>query len=565
MLDAHLDDILCGELLQSSPPFYIEKSRPSQQDDGQPAGGRPAGEPSTSIVEHQIPSRLPLFLSLPLPGATDGVVAFAGGPITALDWHPDGVHLAVSSSRIAQPVHRLLSTYVGAGHIQIWRAAFSAEKSLSLVALVPHNGDTAWDLSWRPVDSVNTPNRLPVLAVALASGQLTIYAYHNSEVPFEQGHESVELRHAHALNDAVRTVQWNPSATRLASGTVRGCIEIWDVVDDPTSATAMPKFHLATRVRVHNFSVSKVVWLSDFKIMSSGHDGNVNVRDIRMPFEDLDYAEDGLAWNQSLVAVEPDVAIAGTDNGFLKLLKLTSRGELKKAQIKRKRIQTGSLRDMISTPVPPLVPGGPVKKTALFSGGAEGMLFLGHLPRPLYNYTSGTPPKLNCNAGRYMQIPLLQWTSSAQVSGVGDKKSASKNEDAITPIRNIPRDNESDASSASSPRGINPATSREKFVVASSDLYSIRQNPLVKSSHKRAQRCASLQRRVRPKDGDSTNSVFGMFEIARRNKPFGLPHSDENNRCHVKIYEAGLVRDTAAGETGAEKIYEETGREERQF
>ncbi len=433
----------CTELHDISPPFSIQDGR----------------EVNGSLV-------LPQFGTLNLPGPLGGTVAFVGGPVWALDWHDDGVHLALSASRVEQPVHRASEIYHGYGNVQIWRAG---PESLELIALAPHNGDTAWDLSWRPHTTGATAM---TVAAALANGQLTLFHYPTDKqpTPFHEPPLIVQLRKTNDLMDAVRVTKWSLDGSRLASGTLRGCIEIWSARKKECFA---PEVVLETRVRVHDFAVSRIAWLDKFLLSSVGHDGAVRVRDIRQPDENLDNVDDGLAWNNCLIIPEPGVAIAGTDHGFLKMVKLASYDSDITAQLKRKRVQTGSIRDLACIAVPSKAARTPSKKTAIFVAGSEGVVFHGSLPRPLWTAPKSNPKKFACNSGRYLQIPFLQWTTIG--SDIQQQKQASEGA-----TENADKDKPMEDENASSSRPVvPPPTSSDTLKLRNEDLYKIKTAPLL--------------------------------------------------------------------------------------
>ena len=159
-------------------------------------------------------------------------------------------------------------------------------------------------------------------------------------------------------------------------------------------------------------------------IVTVGHDGAVRVRDIRQPDVNVDNGDDGLAWNNCAIACERECAIVGTDNGHLKFIKFGREEVGRKAQLKRKRVQTGSVRDVVGIKVASdpskasssLTSRSTSEKTVLFCAGAEGVVFQGSLPRPLWTAPKSNPRNSTCNSARYIQIPFLQWTTVASAS-----------------------------------------------------------------------------------------------------------------------------------------------------
>ena len=381
---------LCPELHDISPRFTIETGQ----------------DLDTSTA-------LPQFATLPLPSSLGGTITFVGGPVLALDWNHTGEYLALAANRTAQPVHRVSETYVGDGHVQIWRAK---PNNLELVGLAAHEGDTAWYLNWRPYTADATAI---TIAAALANGQLTLFHYPSHEPnPFDRFPVVTHLRKSGDLIDGVRVAKWSADGNRLACGTLKGCIEIWGVRKQ--EAGIAPSVVLETRVRVHTYTLSRIAWLNDFMIVTVGHDGAVRVRDIREPDVNLDNVDDGLAWNNCVIVCERECAIVGTDNGYLKFIKFSCYDVGRKAQLKRKRVQTGSVRDVVGITVASdsskASASSTSEKTVLFCAGAEGVVFQGSLPRPLWTAPKSNPRNSTCNSARYIQIPFLQWTTVASAS-----------------------------------------------------------------------------------------------------------------------------------------------------
>lgn len=346
---------------------------------------------------------LHLFQSVSLPGKTVGSVAFVGGPVCAMDWHKDGSHFALAASRAVQPLHRALSTYSGEGHVQVWKVgadddAETTPPHMKLSALLPHDGDTAWDVRWRPTGC-------DILAVCLADGALVAYEFAKGVQAAVT--DAVAVRRPEWTRDGARTTAWSANGATLAAGTARGCIELYAVGEVASD------IQLLSRVRAHEYIISRVMWLTDTKLASAGHDGTLRVRDIREPHIDVEELSDGLAWNMCLTTLESTVAVAGTDNGFIKAAHFASLSPITNigvapSQLRRKRVATGSIRDLVAMPL--------AKSSALFSAGGEGTLLQGSLPRPLFRplppgAIAGTgsrrPP---CAIGRYFQVPVLQWS-----------------------------------------------------------------------------------------------------------------------------------------------------------
>ncbi len=371
----------CPELQPSSAPFSI-------------AGGR------TGVSRRH----LDLFETLSLPGSTGGQLAFVGGPAYALDWHLDGVHLAVGVHRSARPVHQLTETYDGAGHIQIWRARSCAEQ-IFVSHLIPHNGDCVWDLKWRPRPGLEGST----LAAALADGQLMLYhpvllsVEDDSQIsPVSVLRDSIPqmtLRGAHETHDGIRTVQWSPDGDKLAAGTVHGCIELYRITEN-SAAEPQVVAQLIVRVRAHESAISTMRWLDSYNLCSAGFDGTQRVRDVRDCLTDLERVSDGPAWNLCLVNPEENIIISGADSGFLKISRLASTSAtLKMSEMKKTRVAIASLRDLACMPYKGM---HKTISTALFLGGGEGKLAVGSLLYPLWR-ASG------CMIRKSRFRTVLQW------------------------------------------------------------------------------------------------------------------------------------------------------------
>lgn len=339
----------CPELASSSVPFSVR---------------------SVVDASKALPTQsLGLFDTVQLPAG--GSLAFVGGPSYAIDWAPDGQHLAVSAHRVVRPVHQLLRLYRGAAHIQIWRVS-AGGAHLAPVQMLAHAGECTWDVKWRPGSGA------ALLAAALGDGHVQLYLPTLNESGSVPAGEA-SLREGEAAHDGVRALAWSDDGRTLAVGTVQGCIELYGVRD----AAGALLVHIMARVRVHEGMVSGLRWMQPYVLASVSFDGTQRVRDVRELTADIDRTSDGPGWHFAAVAPEDSVVISCSDGGYLRFTRVADlAGSAGPSDVKKTRLSTASVRTLACTSVP--AEGKRKAATALLFGGAEGKLTIAAVPRPLW-------------------------------------------------------------------------------------------------------------------------------------------------------------------------------------
>lgn len=348
--------------------------------------------------------RFSLFDSCSLPNQKGGL-AFVGGPVGALEFHPQVKGICVlSGHRNDQRTHEILKCYSGIGHIQFWD--FSGVEG-SFLGTIPHYGNCVWDLKWRPEEPTRNDAGCwrGLLAASLGDGTVMICYIDYSSDPngFPPSSEefvtkTVILRDERRIEDRVpvRAIQWSSDGSLLVVGAADGSLEVYN--------TAMDNNWQKWSIPAHESVVMDLRWVSENLLCSLGLSCVLRLRDIRDPVSTLEQNAEGLSGSLSMDTLEPNVAVVGGDYGYLRVVRLRAGdGATVKLPVKRVNLQTGGFRDMKSIPING--PGGEPTKTLLYTGGAEGVLHECTFPRPIW-----TPPEL-CNIASTKIAQKLRWSA----------------------------------------------------------------------------------------------------------------------------------------------------------
>lgn len=354
--------------------------------------------------EQKALGKLKLFGSLSLPGR--GGLVFVGGRVSVLKWHPTakGI-LATAAHRSEQLSHEVLTIYSGAAHIQIWRISGSTAACLGVV---PHDGDCTWDLKWRPgratVGHANTWSG--TFAAALGNGCILISSFDNA-TQNTSGYDSLTgqvrvLPHSKTLLNVhkkpflrrpVRVLEWSLNGSRLLVGSVNGFVEVYEASSD---SSVWPKWTIPAQESI----VSDIKWLNPFLFCTLGISCVLRLRDIRDPVATIEQNAEGLAGSLSMSMAEPNIAVVGSDTGYLRVVRLRGTDNFKaRHPVRRVYVQGSSFRTMQSISVPS--PRG--SRTFLYTGGCEGIVHEISFPRPLW------PDQDQCTISRTKVGHLLRW------------------------------------------------------------------------------------------------------------------------------------------------------------
>ncbi|PXF46034.1 hypothetical protein BWQ96_04209 [Gracilariopsis chorda] len=356
------------------------------------------------LPKEKVLGRLKLFESLPLPGK--GGIAFTGGRVSVLKWHPTarGI-LATAAHKSEQLFHEVLRTYSGPAHIQIWRMSGT---SAACLGVIPHNGDCTWDLKWRPGRVKAEPaNRWSgTFAAALGDGCILISTFENV-TQTSSGYDSLTgkvrvlpcsktLLRVHKkpfLRRPVRVLEWSLDGTRLLVGSVNGFVEVYEASSD---SSIWPKWTIPAQESI----VSDMKWLNPSLFCTLGISCVLRLRDIRDPVATIEQNAEGLAGSLSMSMAEPNVAVVGGDTGYLRVVRLRGTDNFNaKHPVRRVYVQGSSFRTMQSISVPS--PKG--SRTILYTGGCEGIVHEISFPRPLW------PDQDQCTISRTRVGQLLRW------------------------------------------------------------------------------------------------------------------------------------------------------------
>lgn len=348
--------------------------------------------------------RLALFESRFLPTEEVGI-AFVGGPVGALQFHPYAKGIcALSAHRQEQCMHEILRCYEGDGYIQLWD--FSASKP-SCLGVIPHNGDCAWDLKWKPDEPTEALSGgwRGTLAASLGDGTVmvtTVEGSIRSPPSTSPGRilasKTMTLRKEGSTADRVpvRVLQWSDDGGMLVVGTADGSLEIYGAssTSEPWSKWSIPG---------HESVVMDLRWISKTHLCTLGLSCVLRLRDIRDPVSTLEQNAEGLSGSLSMDTLEPNVAAVGGDYGYLRVVRLSGAdGVTVKLPVKRVYLQVGSFRDMKSIPVK--TQNGNPFRTLLYTGGAEGIVHECTFPRPIWS-----SPEV-CNIGKTKITEKLRWS-----------------------------------------------------------------------------------------------------------------------------------------------------------
>lgn len=375
--------LACPELSQSSHPISVSY----------------AGSPKRNSL-----GTLNLFECRPLPKR--GGIAFLGGHVSVLNWHPTakGI-LATAAHNSKQLVHEVLRTYTGSAHIQIWHVA---DCHASCIGVVPHNGDCTWDLKWRPERSSNTSNISwgGMFAAALGNGCVLICQFKDVDQASQnykssQGHtqalpHSRKILRNHKKDDIrtpVRILEWSLDGNRLLVGSVNGYVEVYETSSDEN---VWPRWVIIA----HESILADMRWLSSTLFCTLGISCVLRLRDIRDPVGIIEQNAEGLSGSHSMSMLEPSVAVVGGDLGYLRVIRLCGTDGFKaKTPVRRVYLQGSSFRAMRCANV--TSPGD--SQSLLYAGGCEGIVHKVLFPRPLW------PRQDQCDISDITLDKLLQW------------------------------------------------------------------------------------------------------------------------------------------------------------
>ncbi|CAN8062103.1 unnamed protein product [Agarophyton chilense] len=374
----------CKELFKQSPPITLAGAKVSD---------------SRSL------GKLSLFHSASLGNKTG--VAFVGGHISVLKWHPEvrGV-LATAAHRSDQTVHEVLETYSGSAHIQLW--SISNNTAICL-GVVQHDGDCTWDLKWRPgqYEPISARSWCGTFAAALGDGRIMICRFSNtlrcsSAYDVVSGSANVLpckktiLREGNerTVHGPARVVEWSLDGKRLLVGSVVGTVEVYE---SSSSESVWPKWCVPAQESI----VTDIRWVNRYLFCSLGVSCVLRLRDIRDPVATLEQNAEGLAGSHSMCIAEPNVAVVGGDSGYLRVVRLYGTDNFRaKYPVRKVYVQGGSFRTMQSVSSP----FRGTHQSLVFTGGCEGILHEVSFPRPLWlGYEE-------CSISKTTAKQLLRWS-----------------------------------------------------------------------------------------------------------------------------------------------------------
>ncbi|KAI0564189.1 WD40/YVTN repeat-like containing protein [Gracilaria domingensis] len=388
----------CAELSEYSPPIALARSH---------------------LPQWTSATRLSLFESKALP--ENGGIAFAGGRISALKWHPQvkGV-LAAAAHRSDQPVHEVLKLYRGRGHIQLW---FVDNNLATCMGVVPHNGDCTWDLKWRPTtnEAESTNEQGGTFAAALGDGTILVCQFNDisrnsNGCNAESGRMCVlpcsqKILRANVRGSPpkpVRVVEWSLDGNRLLVGCVTGAVEVFE---SSSSESMWAKWSVPAQESI----VADIRWVNRYLFCSLGTSCVLRLRDIRDPIATIEQNAEGLAGSLSMCMVEPNVVVVGGDTGYLRVVRLCGTDNFKaKYPVRRVYIQGNSFRTMQSVSAP--YEG--TSRSLVFTGGCEGVLHEVIFPRPIWHGNE------QCSISKTKVEQLLSWDVEDSLEGRDDTGAA---------------------------------------------------------------------------------------------------------------------------------------------
>lgn len=415
--------------------------------------------PNFEVVDGAI-DKIERVESLPLFGhhltcENKAGLMYAGGRISALNFHPTRKSLcAVAAHRQDCSKHEILKCYKGRGHIQLWNLSLKPNET-HCIGVLPHNGNCTWDLKWRPTNTTTTTTTtstsgldangssgdniqealastrisdLPsdssrtvgTLAAALGDGTAivaTFQDFHLPDVPipvqsktndkdpsqstkmdvFKLNPNIMVLR-AHKKahqRSPVRVAEWSRDGSRLVLGIANGTIEVYE-------ASSQDKVWPRWCIPAQDTVITGIKWMSSSFLCSVSISCVLRLRDMRNPVSSLEQNAESLQGSLTMNALEPTVAVIGTDSGTLRVIRLSGIDGLSvKQPLKRIYLQTNAMRDVQS------IPQLDMKKnpfTLVFAGGTEGVLHECLLPRPIW------PDADTCQLARSETKIKLRWS-----------------------------------------------------------------------------------------------------------------------------------------------------------
>lgn len=339
-------------------------------------------------------------------------IMYAGGHISALTFHPSSNSLCViAAHRHDRTTHNVLKCYKGRAHIQLWTLALQPGKT-HCIGVVPHNGNCTWDLKWRPDTFQTSQPSVGTLAAALGDGTAIVATFEDFDLPNPPtGDDPVPNTSLHTLTpkimtlrahkkthqrSPVRVAEWSPDGGRLVLGIANGSIEVYEA---SSKEQIWPRWCIPAQDSV----ITGVRWMTSSYLCSVSMSCVLRLRDMRDPVSSLEQNTESLAGSFAMEAVEPTVAVVGTDNGTLRVVKLGSiDGILVKQPVKRIYLQTSTLRDIQA--IAETGENNIVPHTLLYTGGSEGIVHECVLPRPIW------PNPDTCHLPRTEAKQKMRWT-----------------------------------------------------------------------------------------------------------------------------------------------------------
>lgn len=338
-------------------------------------------------------------------------VMYAGGHISALNFHPSYNSLcALAAHRHDRPKHDILKCYKGSAHIQLWTLSLQPGNT-HFLGVIPHNGNCTWDLKWRPDTFQTSHSSIGTLAAALGDGTAIVATFEDfdlpdfSSVPDQASSKTIftlrpkimtlrAQKKAHQRRP-VRVAEWSPDGTRLVLGIADGSIEVYEA---SSNEKVWPRWCIPAQESV----ITGVRWMNSSYLCSVSISCVLSVRDIRNPISSLEQNAESLAGSMAMEAVEPDVAVVGTDSGTLRVVKLSAiEGVFVKQPVKRIYLQTNTVRDIQA--VSEAGTDTVIPYTRLYAGGSEGIVHECVLPRPIW------PNPDTCHLPRTETQQKLRW------------------------------------------------------------------------------------------------------------------------------------------------------------
>lgn len=362
--------------------------------------------------ERNLP-KLPVFQHATICNDTVGIL-YAGGHISALNFHPTFPSLcALSAHRADDSTHNILKCYKGRAHIQLWNLSL-LPNTTRCAGVIPHNGNCTWDLKWRPITQPSTsaaPNQpFGTFAAALGDGTAIVCTFEQCDLPdlsqlddksvMTLAPKTMTLR-AHKKTHQrcpVRVAEWSPDGSKLVLGIANGTVEVYET---SSKEQVWPRWSIPAQESL----ITGVRWMDSCYLCSVSMSCVLRLRDMRNPVSSLEQNAESLSGCMALDAVEPSVAVVGTDNGTLRVVRLAAiDGMAVKQPVKRIYLETNTIRDIQSVPGGGIPGREVVPFTLLYAGGSEGVVHECVLPRPIW------PHPDVCHLPRTETQQKLKWS-----------------------------------------------------------------------------------------------------------------------------------------------------------